>query len=297
MFDVAKPKQIETLVADIYNLFDKPENWNPDPSNVERFGQRLAQHIANRSSEVRGKPTLRLSNLGVPDRKLWYSVNQPDTAEKLRPEVRVKFLFGDILEELLLFLAEEAGHDVKGQQDKLNVSGVVGHRDAVIDGRVVDVKSASSYSFKKFDSHGLAGDDPFGYIDQLGSYLAGSAGDPLVTEPDVGSFLVIDKQLGHITLDTHPKTDMNYDELVAHKKAVLDLPEPPTELCYEPVPDGKSGNLKLPVGCSYCSFKWQCHPELRAFLYSTGPVYLTKVERAPKVVEITKDGDVVFNGF
>ena len=62
-------------------------------------------------------------------------------------------MFGDILEELLLFLAKEAGHTVTGQQDTLSISGVNGHRDAIIDGRLVDVKSASSYSFRKFKNN------------------------------------------------------------------------------------------------------------------------------------------------
>jgi hypothetical protein len=28
--------------------------------------------------------------------------------------------------------------------------------------------------------------------------------------------------------------------------------------CYSPVPDGKSGNLKLPFGCVYCGHKKEC---------------------------------------
>lgn len=286
-------KTIDTLVDDIYELFDNPKNWNPDPQHVQEFGQRLAAHVGARASAERGPPTLRLSNLGYPARKLWFSINRPDEAEKLRPETRIKFLFGDILEELLLFLAKEAGHEVKGEQDTLNVGTVVGHRDAVIDGRLVDAKSASSYAYVKFKDHGLVGNDPFGYVDQLGSYLHASLNDPQVTEKDVASFLVIDKQHGKICLDTYPKTDTDYEKLAEEKKSVIALPEPPKELCYQPVPEGKSGNFKLPVECSYCPFKWTCHENLRGFLYSTGPVYLTKVEREPKVPEVDREGNFV----
>lgn len=289
MFDT-QPKQIETLVADIYGLFSQSSNWTPDPDRVRTFGIKLGEHIANRSSELRGAPSLRLSNLGVPDRKLWFTVNKPELSEPLPPEARIKFLFGDILEELLLFLAEEAGHTVTGQQDTLEINGVKGHRDALVDGRLVDVKSASSYSFRKFESNGLRSDDPFGYLRQLGGYLAGSTD---ATEKDVASFLVIDKTLGKITLDTYPKDDVDYEALVDHKRAVLAEPSPPTQKCYPDEEEGRSGNRKLSVGCSYCSFKHDCWSGLRKFLYSTGPVYLTKVVKEPKVIEVTREGSVV----
>lgn len=283
-------KSIDSLVEDIYGLFSN-DNWTPDKKNVEEFGQRLAQHIANRASESKGQPSLRLSNLGYPNRKLWYSINSNGDSEPLPPEARIKFLFGDILEELLLFLAKESGHTVTGTQDVIEVSGVLGHRDAVIDGHLVDCKSASSYSFKKFQEHKLGdeGADPFGYLSQLGAYHWASTD----CDPDVASFLVIDKTLGKITLDTWPRSDTDFNKVVEEKRKVLSLPEPPPEKCYPDEPEGKSGNRKLSVSCSYCPFKWTCWDSLRCFIYSTGPVYLTEVSREPKVLEVNKDGEVV----
>lgn len=192
---------------------------------------------------------------------------------------------GDLLEELLLFLAAEAGHDVQGQQDEVEINGVKGHRDAVIDGRIVDCKSASTYSFKKFASNGLRGDDPFGYLDQLGGYLFAAKDDPLVKEHDVASFLVVDKTLGNIVLDTYPSNGVDYSSKVEDLKVMVDQSEPPPRH-YEDVPEGKSGNRKLCTACSYCSYKRECWPDLRAFAYSTGPVFLTQVEKEPKVFEL-----------
>ena len=83
-----------------------------------------------------------------------------------------------MIEELALTVAMAAGHDVKGQQGKLNVHGIKGHRDAVIDGMTVDVKSASPYAFKKFKDGTLRDDDPFGYISQLSSYVYAGKDDP-----------------------------------------------------------------------------------------------------------------------
>lgn len=294
---MATPRTIDTLVEDIYNLFKDGYDWNPDPTVIENFGKNLAKHIANRASEVRGRRNFSLSAIGTPDRKLWFSTNTPELGEHLPPEARLKFLFGDILEELLLFLAKEAGHTVEGQQDTLDINGVKGHRDAVIDGRLVDCKSASSFSFKKFQSNGLRDSDTFGYLPQLGAYLHSSSKDPIVKDKDVASFLVIDKQLGKITLDTYPKPDIDFEKVVEHKKKILELKEPPEEKCFEPVPEGKSGNEKLSVGCSYCSFRQSCWSGLRIFVYSTGPVFLTKVVKEPKVIELDKNGLVIHKEF
>lgn len=284
-------KTIDTLVEDIYALFTSDVEFNRE--HVEQFGQRLADHIHNRVTETSRAPILRLSSIGTEcTRKLWYSINRPGVSEPLSKQTRFKFLFGDILEELLLFLAEEAGHSVEGRQTTLTINGVEGHRDAIIDGRLVDVKSASTMSFRKFESNGLRGNDPFNYLDQLGSYLAGSEHDPLLKEKDIASFLVVDKTLGNICLDTYPKTDVDYHKKVDDLREMLKQPEPPAQ-AYLPVPDGKSGNMKLGTQCSYCSFKHECFPNLRTFLYASGPTFLTHVERVPKVVEVTKDGTAI----
>lgn len=282
-----QPKSIDTLVSDIYALLDPDYSHDFDENNVLQFGHNLASHIRNRLAATgKGQPSLRLSNIGTKcHRKLWYSINTPEKAEPLSPAARFKFLFGDILEELLLFLGAEAGHVVEGQQDELNINGVKGHRDAIIDGRLVDCKSASTYSFKKFASNGLRADDPFGYLDQIGAYLEGSKSDPRVKDKDVASFLVVDKTLGNICLDTYPKNgDTDYSAKVDELREMLAKPEPP-DRAFEPVPEGKSGNEKLCTYCSYCDFKKECYPELRTFIYSNGPVFLSKVEREPKVFE------------
>jgi hypothetical protein len=274
-------KTLDTLVKDIYALFTEPHEF--DQANVEEFGKRLATHISNRIADERPSDTLRMSNLGTKcDRKLWYSVNHPELAEPLPPEVRFKFLYGDILEELVLFLAKEAGHSVEGTQDTLEISGVLGHRDAVVDGVVVDVKSASSYAFKKFEGHLTEENDAFGYLDQLGAYLYASQNDPVVKDKSIAAFIAVDKTLGHITVDVQPNTYKDYSYLASIKKAIVSSDSPPVK-AYEDEPDGKSGNRKLGTACSYCSFKQTCWPNLQTYFYSTGPRFLTKVVKEPNV--------------
>jgi len=71
-------------------------------------------------------------------------------------------------------------------------------------------------------------------------------------------------------------------------KKLVEQPEP-KEWCYPTVPDGKSGNSKLSIGCSYCQFKDHCYPNLRVFKYSYGPKFLVDVINEPRVEEITLD--------
>ena len=277
-------KELKTLIPDIKKVFEEPHTF--EEKNVQSFANSLARLVADRINPSRGKPSLRMSNLGSKcDRKLWYSINTPERLEKLPFATRIKFLYGDILEQLLLFLAKEAGHKVEGEQDELSISGVVGHRDAVIDGVTVDVKSASTYSFKSFSNHLSRSEDKFGYIDQLGAYLYAGKADDLVSEKHKAAFLVVDKTLGHICLDEHEETGINYDQLVENKKKMLAGPLPPRGFSDEPM--GKSGNRKLCTECSYCPSKHDCWPSLRTFIYSYGPEHLTKVEKLPNVPEAT----------
>jgi hypothetical protein len=259
---------------------------------VEKFSKYLVKDISERllKSNRKREPVLRMSSIGRPcERQLWYSINNPEKGEPLRSEHHLKFIYGSIVEELLLFLAELAGHEVKGRQDEQEIEGIKGHRDAIIDGTLIDVKSASSYSFKKFKEGKLSEDDPFGYIPQLLSYLEASRPSDELEEKDKAAFLVVDKTLGHITLDFHErKSDFNWSEFFKSKKELV-AQEIPPEKAFEPEPFGKSGNLKLGTNCSYCSFKRHCWPESRTFLYSYGPVHLVNVENEPNVLEITDD--------
>lgn len=253
---------------------------------MEELKKNIGDALINALSTEKRKPGLRMSNAGQPcERKLWYEINETEKGEELRPETRLKFLYGHILEEVLLFLAEVAGHEVTGRQTQLSIEGIKGHRDAVISGTLVDVKSASSFSFKKFATGGLKEDDPFGYLPQIQSYLFASQEDPLVTDKSRAAFLVVDKTLGHLTLDVHEKDEKNYPEIYGKKKEVITGSIP--DRAFESVPFQQGGNEKLGVNCSYCAFSKTCWPEGRTFLYSYGPVTLVKIKKEPNVMEIT----------
>lgn len=278
--------KIGTLVQDVYELVDQGKEVSEE--DIARFSSSLAQIMSDRLNEDRsGASYLRPSNIGEKcDRKTWLSVHRPELAEKLSPDTKLKFLIGDMWEQILLFLAEQAGHTVEGQQDRMEINGVVGSRDAVIDGVTTDVKSASTYSFQKFDKHLEITEDAFGYLKQIGFYLEAGKDDPVVTDKEHAAFFVGDKTLGKIALDIHKKGKTDYAELIEKKRKMLSSDKMPPRAYFDE-PDGKSGNRKLGVACSYCPFKRTCWPGLRTFAYSTGPRFLTEVKRVPDVHEIT----------
>lgn len=278
-------KTIETLIEDIQNVLTGGVEASPENiEKIQNFGKALADNLVVRLTE-KYTPRLRMSNIGKPcGRQLWYEINQSEDQEPLTPETKLKFEMGHLIEDYILLLADLAGHSVEGRQDTQELHGVQGHRDAVIDGVIVDVKTASSYGFYKFKDHKLNQDDAFGYITQLQSYLEAGQTDPVVTDKSRAAFLAIEKSSGELCLDIHQKENFDFAEGYERRKQMVTSKIPP-EKAFFPVEDGKSGNMKLGVNCSYCSFKKTCFPQLRKFLYSSGPRYLTRVERLPDVPE------------
>jgi hypothetical protein len=273
-------KTINTLVADIYGMFDG-DHFPHDPQEFVKFGKNVEELFHDRFNTVRGKPTLRMSNIGRPDRQLWYDINGKGEREKLLPATLIKFAYGDMIEQMILLYAKMAGHSVEQEQAEVEVDGIKGHIDAVIDGVLVDVKSASSFSFQKFESGALflPDNDPFGYVAQLAGYIEA------VNPGGRGGFLAVDKTLGKICfceIPRHVLDQYRVRDRIAHIKEVIASDIIPPR-CYPDVPDGKSGNMKLGTGCSYCPHKFNCWEDIKTYIYSTGPRYLTKVVREPRV--------------
>lgn len=275
-------KQLDTLVEDIYGLFAGDLAF--DKELFEKFGGNVRDLMDERFHTKRdGDPHLRMSNIGRKDRQLWYDMNWKGEKEKFIPSTLIKFSYGDLIEQMILLFAKMAGHDVSREQEEIEVDGIKGHIDAMVDGVVVDVKSASSFSWQKFDSGALLepGNDPFGYVAQLAGYVEA------LTPGKDGAFLAVDKTLGKLTLLRVPAEVLaryNVRERIAYVKEMVESEVLP-EKCYPDVPDGKSGNMKLGTGCSYCSHKFHCWENLKTYYYSTGPRYLTKVVREPRVSE------------
>lgn len=278
---------IKTLPSDIFKALETGVDVkDEDIEEFKKGAEALLRQSLSVTKTTAERNTLRMSNLGTPcERKLWYTVNKPETAEKLDGRTKFKFIYGHLIEELALFYARATGHKVTGTQERMELHGVVGHRDAVIDGVVADVKSASPQGMSKFKDHALDSDDPFGYRDQLELYREASRDDPLVTVKGEAAFVAINKVSGDIVVDTYKKKDIDYEKLIEQKKNMVESEEVPKRR-YFPKSDGVSGNYKLGTECSYCPFKKECWPGLRTFIYANGPRHLTTVARTPDVYEV-----------
>ena len=281
-------KKVDTLVQDIYRTIDEGlDKRTTDKEFLHTFSKSIMESINKFLFEKRDDvKTLRLSQIGRPDRQLWYDIKSDIESKKIDAKTKIKFLYGEILESLLILLAEASGHNVSEMQKMEEVDGVKGHKDCRIDGTLVDIKSASSYSFKKFKDGSLITNDPFGYISQISAY-AESAGD------DSAGFVAVDKSTGELAYMPVESIHMiNASDRVKHLKNVVKSSSPPPK-CYPDEPDGKSGNMKLAIGCVFCGYKEHCWSDanqgrgLRKFKYSTGIRNLTQVHKTPDVEEVT----------
>ena len=281
-------KTLDTLVQDIYTTLEKGVDVS-QPSVQEALDEvgslvREATETVLREGERTGASNLRLSQIGKPDRQIWYGV-QGEDGEPLNGQTRIKFLMGHVLEALLICLTKVSGHTVEDTQDTVEVEGVVGHQDCVIDGVLTDIKSASAFGFKKFKDNRLADDDPFGYIAQISAYATKN-------NRNEAAFLAIDKNSGELAVSrVHELEMIDAPARVRHLKGMVTSDTPPAR-CYSDTRDGEAGNRKLVIGCVFCPYKKKCWADanggagLRAFKYSNGVRYMTQVAKTPNVEEL-----------
>ena len=227
-------KTTDTLIKDIYKLMqNKLTDSEVDAeAEIDKFGEACKDLM--RKEFLNGKRSdsrkLRMSNIGKTDRYLWNHYNNVGPTEKMQSHTLVKFMYGHLIEEMLLLFVRLAGHTVTHEQAYAEVQGIKGSMDCKIDGVVTDVKSASTYGFKKFKDGSLAFDDPFGYIDQIKGY-ARSEGETKV------GWLAMDKANGHLTFlkydledeeaPAYPVLKKDIEERIIHIKEMVNQEEPP----------------------------------------------------------------------
>lgn len=285
-------KTIDTLVDDIKGVLGK-STAVLDEDVLAKYGSSVAMHVADALRERTGtrKPyTLYPSEVGKPCiRQTWYGVHTPHLAEPMPEHTLFKFLYGNVIEETVLFLAEAAGHTVEMRQApaQFDVVGgwtIRGRIDAVIDGVLVDVKGVSSFGYKKFQEGLTDENDSFGYRAQLSTYTMA------LKHKGSQGFVAVDKQNGHVGWFPQPYMAMAKQLSLVVGAVNNARVEPPRKFKLEPM--GKSGNLKLCTECSYCPFKATCwrdanHGEgLKAYAYAGGPVFLGTVVDEPRVPAI-----------
>ena len=283
-------KELKNLVPDIYKELEKiseGKSINLTEKDIDNTLAKIKESMMAWAtpSERDNNFTLRMSNIGRPARQLWYQKRDKLIKSSIDGPTQIKFLYGHILEEIVLMLVRMAGHKVSDEQKEVKVKGVVGHIDCKINNEIVDVKTASGFAFKKFIQGRLAEDDPFGYLGQLAGYEKSEG-------TNNGGFLVINKESGELCLHQPEDLDKpNITNKIDNLISCLDIDDKP-ERCYDPVPEGKKGNYKLHKSCFWCNYKFDCFKDvnngqgLRGFKYANSTVYLTHVEVEPQVEEI-----------
>lgn len=241
-------------------------------------------------------PHFRMSNIGKVSCKAWFEWNYPEYTRPPSKSLLNVFSQGDFIEIYLLALAMAAGHKISAYQEYVEVAGVKGSCDAIIDGLLIDIKSTSEQGARKFEGNlKYYKQDPFGYYPQNIGYLKGLQNHPDLVHKNHIGFLVMNKANGYILpLDIYEvKWGLDTIEDFIYKKQEMVRGEFPGR-DYDDVQLGKTGNRKLGSSCKRCEFKKLCWPQIRTFLYDKGQTeeYLTHIERMPQVPEKLEDGSI-----
>lgn len=210
------------------------------------------------------------------NRQVWYRINVPHKAELMPAQASFKFMYGDMIEDVAVFLLKKAGLPVEDEQRRVQLTlpngwSVRGKIDLRIGDNVIDVKSASQYSYESL-SKGINNEtDKFGYREQIDFYQKTLIGK------GNGTILLINKSSGDMNQIDVPGWDSDDDMHMALTKRTdeLSLGMPERQFKEE---TSTYGNKVLGTECKYCDFKKECWPGLRGFKSSKGTVWMTQVK-------------------
>ena len=96
----------------------------------------------------------------------------------------------------------------------------------------------------------------------------------------------MDKVTGEICLDVYDFSKELYNKEQEVQDIIDLMAKPLMPDILDTVEEGKGGNKKLCMVCSYCEHKKFCFPEMRTFMSYKGPVFLAEVHKEPRMKEI-----------
>ena len=231
-----------------------------DKATLDLVAKDVREALGRQFSGEKRTFKLRMSNIGRKKCQLWFEKNHPGEKISDSPYFLINMILGDIIEAVFKGLLRAADVEFDdSEQVSLPTKGghVDGTYDLVLNGKVDDVKSASPWAYEnKFtDFETLQGKDSFGYVSQLVGY-AKAKGVP------VGGWWVVNKANGNFKYVS--ANNVNVEEEMDKIQDTIDYinNDEPFERCYEPVAEtyyGKpSGNMKLGIECSLCSYREKC---------------------------------------
>lgn len=233
------------------------------------------------------RPSLRLSSLGKCVKQQAFIVSGTEKDDDITPRNKRTFYFGDIAEVMVVSLAKYAGVNLHSEQKKVKMAGVVGHIDGIVtddegDDILFECKSMSDFAFQRFKKTGI--DDSWGYVSQMNAYMEGLGLEYAVI---VG----YNKNNGHLHEEVIMKDPAVIARLASNvgliknlEGGVLALEDVPRK--YEEEDETyyrkKTGNKKLPIQCSYCSYRKSCWSDIRTVIKAGKPVYYTELNNLLK---------------
>jgi len=244
------------------------------PSAIMDFANECRDAI-DKQINSRREFRIRMSGLGRPICQ--QILEREKHVEDMDYNAFFRFLFGDIVESVLVLIMEQADVEIVEKQKavSLDIAGqkILGTLDLILKDemgvdKVWDVKSASEWAFKfKYTGYGgyekIKEDDPFGYIMQ--GHLYGEA-----TGLPFGGWIVVNKSSGQVAVVEAPDWQDEDRKLYmadAEKrvKRLLD-PDPkfvkPFKSEFETYKvkgeEIRTGNKVLPKICGMCGYRSHC---------------------------------------
>lgn len=244
------------MIVDKINKFLTQTDRKVSDAILEEVGKLSTRAFKRQFLEEKQTKTYRLSSIGHCLRQQAYkALGFEEAGKEIDARSRMVFLMGDLTEVAVVGLAKAAGCQIAGTGDaqlEVDIDGVVGHPDGVINGSVLlEVKSMSSYSFDEFER----GKIQDGYRYQCNAYMSALGFEQcciVALNKDAGvlSEMVISKDLAIVAKIKQ--------RITALKKATKeDLP------AREYQPDEKGF---LPWPCAYCAFHRTCWPTINRVL-------------------------------
>ena len=116
-------KKLENLVSDIYSVLSpltEGEALDISDEDIDDFGEAIKDVVRHWATpKARDSNTLRMSNIGKPSRQLWYDLKYKREESSFEySHLPIKFLYGHLLEEVLLFLVKMADIKLKMNRKK-----------------------------------------------------------------------------------------------------------------------------------------------------------------------------------
>ena len=256
-------KSINTLIPDIYNVMESKQYDGDLNSIAMQAGREVEDAIKDAFTPREDNKGLRMSGIGRCERAQWYSY-KGHTPEPIKGDVYLTFLQGHVLEAVLVALIKLSGHTVTDQQKKHTIEGVHGSQDCTIDGELVDIKTASAWSWEnKFKESGIA-DDAFGYIKQLSAYGKED-------KRKKGYFLALNKNKSTLNL-CEQELEQDIDTYIVDLKAKMESDTPPMRLANATTWNKAKTEEKLCMTCAFCGFKEDCFGSLEARPIPSGKI-------------------------